>query len=167
MKASDYNNSLIYLTNHYVRRFFIYPTSKQHSFFTSVLLRKLRLNKPWREVEWSELSSFDRTREASKRVSQFSFNNISQNQLDNFRKILTFCKDKKIKCILVKFPLTHEFRECENYIDFDLCKMLSIDTLNILDYNSVYFDLDEYFKDQDHLNGMGASEFSKILFTNE
>lgn len=167
MKKSDYNNTLTFLKDQFIDRFFIYPTSKQHSFFTSVLLRKLRLNKPWREVEWSELNSSDRMREASKRVNQFSFNTISQNQLSHFHKILTFCREKKIECVLVKFPVTREFRECENYIDFDLCKTLSIDTLNILDYNSLYFHEDEYFKDQDHLNVLGAREFSKVLFTNE
>lgn len=162
----DYDNVLEFLFEQYVNRFFIYPTSKQHFFFKNVLFNKLNIGKNWPKTNWSDLTSLEKEIQASKRVSKFKFGTKSNLQIQYLKKIIDFCKKNNIELICIQFPLTKEFRTNSRFLKYDYSEIPLLKSLNIIDYNKIYFDKVDFFKDQDHLNKKGAEEFSKILFSN-
>lgn len=166
LSYSDYDNTFKFLFEQYVNRFLIYPTSKQYSFFKNMLFKKLRISKIRSKTDWSELTPSGKDFQASKRLKKFLFGTKSKLQIQYLESIIKFCKKNNIELILIKFPLTKEFRTNPGFEKFDFCDIPILKSLNIIDYNKIFFDNDEFFKDQDHLNNIGAEEFSKILFTN-
>ena len=162
----DYDNKLKFLYEQVLKRFFVYPSSKQHSFFVNILFKKLKIGKIWIKNNWSDLTSSEKDLQASKRVSQFNFGTKSKLQIQYLKKIINFCKNNNIQLICIKFPLTKEFRTNSRFLKYNYNEITELKSLNIIDYNKIYFDKVEFFKDQDHLNKKGAEEFSKILFSN-
>lgn len=163
----DYDNTIEFLYEQYIKRFFIYPTSKQHSVFKNILLNKLRIRNNSSKIDWRNLTSSERNFQASKRVNKFLFGTKSKLQIQYLRNIIELCKKNNIELILIKFPLTKELRTNPRFVKFDFGHLPDLKSLNIIDYNKIYFNNDEFFKDQDHLNNIGAEKFSRILFSDE
>jgi hypothetical protein len=166
LNYNDYDNKLKFLYEQVLKRFFVYPSSKQHSFVVNILFKKLKIGKIWIKNNWSDLTSSEKDLQASKRVSQFNFGTKSNLQIQYLKKIINFCKNNNIQLICIKFPLTKEFRTNSRFLKYNYNEITELKSLNIIDYNKIYFDKVEFFKDQDHLNKKGAEEFSKILFSN-
>lgn len=166
LNYNDYDNKLKFLYEQVLKRFFVYPSSKQHSFVVNILFKKLKIGKIWIKNNWSDLTSSEKDLQASKRVSQFNFGTKSNLQIQYLKKIINFCKKNNIELMCIKFPLTKEFRTNSRFLKYNYTEITELKSLNIIDYNKIYFDKVEFFKDQDHLNKKGAEEFSKILFSN-
>lgn len=87
----------------------------------------------------------------------------------NIEEIAVFCKENKIKLILITTPCWHTYFEKTNKTQMQRTYQL-IDSLKNK-YNLTYFDYmrdkrfgkEEYFYDGDHLSEIGAEKFSKIL----
>jgi hypothetical protein len=167
LSYADYDNTLEFLIEQYVKRFLIYPTSEQHTVFVSVLLSKLKIGKVWVKTKWNDLNPSERVLQASKRVNDFNLDTKSDIQNQCFKKIIKFCKNNNIELILVQIPLSKEFMNDPNFSIYDYSEIPEMKELKILDYTKIYWNKPFFFEDQDHLNEKGAEEFCKLLFANE
>lgn len=167
LNYSDYDSMSNFLLDQYIKRFFIYPTSKQHAYFTKYLIKKkLNIGKNYKRSIWEDLSYSERALQASKKVEKYKYNTISKTQITYLKKIITSCKKNNIELVCVKFPLTKEFMSDPNFSTYNYSEIPELKSLKIIDYNKIYFGKTDFFKDQDHLSKKGAEEFSKILFSN-
>jgi lysophospholipase L1-like esterase len=105
-------------------------------------------------------------------ASHFEGCEIINNMLLNyFYKILDLAAANNINTVLVKYPLTEEYRnemkkyipDEEEYYNSALYKINDYSDIHIFDYQLLYSGNPELFKDSDHLNSAGAVEFSKLL----
>lgn len=91
------------------------------------------------------------------RVTDYSKLNI-----DYLKKIVTLCKEKKVKIALVRMPLYTSYFKTKNEILFQRIRKEYFSDVPFLDFHSVSFNDDE-FGDYDHLNYKGAKKFSLLL----
>ncbi|MGL5934399.1 MAG: hypothetical protein ACRCZI_02130 [Cetobacterium sp.] len=111
-------------------------------------------------------------------VSIFSF--YKKEKLDiereNLISILNFCKENKIKPILITTPVSYAYNEIVtkdiykekiyNHLDYVLSKIdFEVQYLDYSREERISNNLD-YFHDSDHLNESGAREFMKIVLEN-
>lgn len=88
-----------------------------------------------------------------------------------FYKILDLAEEQNIKVVLIKYPLTEEYYSSvkkyipneEEYYRSALSQINNYNNIYIFDYQLLYSNRPELFKDSDHLNSAGAAEFSKLL----
>ncbi|MBU2649367.1 MAG: hypothetical protein KKA81_00400 [Bacteroidetes bacterium] len=88
-----------------------------------------------------------------------------------FEMILEKCRQHDVNVILLRAPVTKEyFQDVSQMIPVELIydsikKIYSKypNVIQVLDYHDLYFDHPEYFFDADHLNPVGAEEFTKRL----
>lgn len=86
---------------------------------------------------------------------------IDNNKIIYFNKIINLCKSKNIKLIVVVSPTFTKF-DRENRIINKFNHISEKNNIEFLDYSNFY-QKSEYFIDQLHLNGLGADIFTKDL----
>lgn len=100
---------------------------------------------------------------------QFENKTQSKQQKKYLTEIINLCKKKKITLIGLRYPITKSYYDLIKDEDFGIKKHWSSYNLQIIDLHDLFFDCDECFKDQDHLNKYGGDLFCKeikqILFT--
>tara|TARA_Y100001970_G_C14214545_1_gene848866 strand:- start:128 stop:1015 length:888 start_codon:yes stop_codon:yes gene_type:complete len=95
--------------------------------------------------------------------TQFSQKSQDVDQVKYLKSIINICKDKKIRLIGIKFPIIKKYLEIIKDEDFGIEELWKSNNLEIIDLQNIYSDQDNYFKDQDHLNKIGAIDLcSKI-----
>lgn len=113
----------------------------------------------------------------TERESRVEFHLKNKNHFDKdltlyFEKVLDLCEKNNIKIILIKYPISVEYyNESKRYLNFRKrernLKKITKSYENIileLDYQKLYLKENNYFRDADHLNNIGAEKFSKILY---
>ena len=87
-----------------------------------------------------------------------------------FKNILTICENNNIQVVLLKMPLSKEYvRVCRQYVPiedyYSNINSITNEFNNIitLDYQDVYWNHNEYFRNPDHMNSTGAEIFSQLL----
>lgn len=112
---------------------------------------------PWQEDP-------QRALRAKKRVKyHFPSEHISANLKNILFEIITYCQAEKIELIGLMYPLSREYYEALQGRDMGAAKLLEEAGIPILKNDLIYLDTPELFKDQDHLNALGGTEFTKIL----
>jgi hypothetical protein len=117
---------------------------------------------------WYKLNENDKSKESKRRLGvQFKSNNYSKKMIESFHRIISLANSNGIEVIAIKFPITYnyfnhltEINKFQNLIDKEILKC---ENVKILDFQKIYFEHDEFFKDADHLNDIGAKQFSKLL----
>ncbi len=87
------------------------------------------------------------------------------------QKILSLCKEYKIKLYFIKCPLTSEYQAAldslarlQNYNEQALVNLIdSFENANIIDLQKEFVAKDQYFSDHHHLNKIGSKIFSDLL----
>lgn len=118
-------------------------------------------------IVWTELSQLKKSKESLKRLdTQFKNKTFSHKLFRSFNRILEMANDNNIEIILLKFPVSKSYLEAKRTkkVTTPLTKEFIMNKrLNILDFQNLYLNNDNYFKDPDHLNIRGAEVFSKVL----
>jgi len=122
------------------------------------------------EVEIQEVKRMLMNRNNSTYSSQFNF------VLNNISEIISFCKEKKLKLIILIFPYTFQFGSDDMLWVQDVIKKhadehgaLYIDFTEVFKdlINSDSSDIKEYYLDEDHLTPKGhkivANEITKVI----
>lgn len=94
---------------------------------------------------------------------QFKNPDFSQEQLRYFINIIDYCKTNKINLIAVKFPVTKPYWEYIKEYKYDIEEVLKLNQIDLIDLHDLFFDKNEYFIDQDHMNVNGGTLFSERL----
>lgn len=115
-------------------------------------------------TNYSKLSSEQKKIACQNRyVLQFENEKMSFKQKKYLTKIISLCKTKNITLIGIKFPITKEYWEIMGHQDFGIDKFWHEQGLKIIDLHDLFFDKDQYFEDQDHLNVKGGELFCKEI----
>jgi hypothetical protein len=86
------------------------------------------------------------------------------------QKTLALCESKGVKIIAIKYPVTSYYFDAYtdlieqnewNNLRFD--SLVQDEEIEILDFEKLYFDRDDLFKDTHHLNKLGKEEFSLVV----
>lgn len=94
---------------------------------------------------------------------------ISEIELDYFLKSINLAHDNNISVIIIKYPWTKEFAMAVEKADIPLEESYEVlfkkikFNYTIMDYTTSYYNYSYFFADIDHLNLLGAENFSKQL----
>lgn len=81
------------------------------------------------------------------------------------QNIVNLCEYHSVDLIGVRFPVTKEyFKEVENF-DYEAKEFLENKGITVLDYENIFFNIPEYFSDQDHINDEGGTVLSNLIIS--
>jgi len=98
-----------------------------------------------------------------KYILQFENEKMSSKRKKYLIKIIVLCNSKNITLIGIKFPITKEYWEIMGHQDFGIDKFWHEQGLEIIYLHGLFFDKDQYFEDQDHLNIKGGKLFCEEI----
>ncbi|MBT3208196.1 MAG: hypothetical protein HN704_03600 [Bacteroidetes bacterium] len=174
-KESNKNNNNKYIKKWVGAKFFSY--AGQFDFLTTLILAK--------ESKFSEeylgykprYADFSNKMHNLKKIKDrvrlyFPDNRIFDADLAMyFEKILKICEENNIELLLFRMPLTQQYYNgVADIFDIDnyYAKIIEItkkydNVVEVPDYQKVFFEHPEYFRNPDHMNHTGASIFSEML----
>lgn len=165
--TSDVNFN--YLKEKYFKYYFPIFQVKVNSLFRNYMESKIQKiypqkNKMGDHLTWNQLPEKERLKRASERAEgQFPPKKASEKLENTLLEIIKLCKSKNIELIGLKFPLSNDYLQTLNKRNFGADQLFISNGLEVLDYESVFRNKQEYYKDEDHLNFNGGEEFVKIL----
>jgi hypothetical protein len=117
------------------------------------------------EQELIDIARYGIERNAEKRNI---YDEISKVYLE---KLINLCEQYDKELIAIRYPVSrYYYQSYRSYMSGNLYQMDNIEALIVnnssittLDYESIYFDSDEYFRDVNHLNEQGRKAFSALL----
>lgn len=162
---SDYNNFYEYVKNRYISYYLAIFHPKVKEILTAFIKSKAKnvlfsVKNISENKEWFEYSEEEKMNLAVKR-SETQFTDIEQsavlkNKLEN---IILLCKENNIEVIGIKYPVTKVYGELIDGYSSEIDDVFKKYEIKIYDYKKIFYGKDYLFKDQDHLNKAGASEF--------
>ncbi|MBL4662208.1 MAG: hypothetical protein JKY22_01280 [Flavobacteriaceae bacterium] len=165
----DYDSTYDQFLQQYFRRYV--PLLHGKSRDALLMHIKSLIPKPFTpKLAWNEKSNIKRTSQAKQRTDiHFDASERSEKMENLLLEIITICQENSIELQGIKFPLTTEYRmqiKGRGYVAEDILKTHSY---NVVDYTKYFDGHSEYFRDQDHVNTMGAlilaSELKKQRYT--
>ena len=175
VRSDNDNNNNKFIKKWIGARFFSY--AGQFDFFTKLLYTKETTYKDDylgykpRYADYSKKK--DITRIIENRVKLYFPDEriFDEDMAFYFEKILKICSKNNIEVILIKMPLTKEYYEkvgerfdlADYYNKINLIARKYDNVSTISEYQTFYFNHPEYFRNPDHMNHKGATEFSKVL----
>ena len=91
--------------------------------------------------------------------SSLNKNRIAYDNVTYLKKIIRFCKEKKLQVYLIRSPLHHKFRGYSFEKDYQYVLLSEFENVEFLDF-SKYPLPQSFFSDYKHLNHKGANKFS-------
>jgi len=125
--------------------------------------------------KYGNFSEMNKTEEGYKRYKELykwsrDINNVC---LEYFIKTVELAKKNNINVIFIKYPVSKEYDDAlkENNVSreehykkiFNEVDKILNNSYYVLDYYSIFADNSDYFYDSDHLNYIGAENFSKKI----
>ncbi len=155
------------ISKNYFKRYVVLANPKSRDFIRTYFKSKVFnfFRKDDRESKkWVEMSEGMRKGMSKERVAlQFKSAKKSIMSAEYLKEIIILCKKHKIKLLAIKFPLSRNFLVELNSNNYGADEIFVSNQIRILDYKNIFFDNDDYFTDQDHLNKRGAKVFSEIF----
>ena len=93
----------------------------------------------------------------SKSQRAVSLRHILQNLEKSLLEIINLCKQKNIKLIGIKFPLSGEFLVILGNKSYKADSILISQGIEVWDFKNTFSNIDNYFEDPDHVNPEGAN----------
>jgi hypothetical protein len=116
------------------------------------------------ELLWSKKTKEERVSKAKLRASIHFENSERSEKMEKFiEKIIVLCHENNIQLKGIRFPLTSEYRAEIPGKGYSVEEVLGKHAIEVHDFSAIFEGHSEYFRDQDHLNELGASIFSPIL----
>ena len=162
-RRDDYKSSYDQFLQHYLRRYVPLLNSKSRD---AILMHiKSLIPKPFNpEIAWNEKTTEQRTEKAKQRADIHFENSQRSEKLEKLiEEIIAICHKNNIELQGIKFPLTSEYRAQIIGKGYSVENILTKHGHTVLDFSNIFEGHSEYFRDQDHLNGLGASIFAPIL----
>jgi hypothetical protein len=159
----DYKSSYDQFLQRYFKRFV--PLLNGKSRDALLMHIKSLIPRPFNpEVLWSEKTKEERVSKAKQRSSIHFDDSERSEKMEKFiERIIVLCREKNIQLEGIKFPLTSEYRAEIPGKGYSVEAVLRKHDLKVHDFSAIFEGHSEYFRDQDHLNELGASIFSPIL----
>lgn len=162
-RRDDYKSSYDQFLQRYLRRYVPLLNGKSRD----VLLMQIKSSIPKSfnpELIWSEKTIEQRKARAKMRANiHFDTSERSEKLAQLLEEIIEICNENDIELQGIKFPLTSEYRSEIGGKGYSVEEILTKHHLKVLDFSAIFEGHSEYFRDQDHLNELGASVFAPIL----
>jgi hypothetical protein len=111
-----------------------------------------------RKAPWGSLSAANKLKLAEARVKEQFPSDVPSKKLEkSLVDIINLCKQKNIKLIGIKFPLSGEFLEVVKDRSYRADSILLSKGIEVWDFKRIFSNKDEYFEDPDHINLAGAN----------
>jgi hypothetical protein len=164
----DYPDVYAMIKEKYIRHYVVLLNPKSRSmirrYFETSVLNWLGQKHEHASFTWGNLSDEDRQSRADGRASQqFPENKRSEQLTNHLLDIIDLCKETRVNLIGVKFPLSRAYASAIGDQGYKADSIFHSKGLTVLDFSTIYFDHNEYFENQDHLNLKGGELFSKEL----
>jgi len=115
------------------------------------------------DFDFSQIPGETRVRRSDQRVSMHFPHNIPSKRVTScLNEIITLCESSDIELIGIKFPLTREFYIHPARISYGADSILTARHHPVLDFEDLYLDRCDFFRDQDHLNNSGSTAFVEV-----
>ena len=165
---SDYSSVYEMIKEKYIRHYFVLLNPKSRSvvrkYIETSILKCIGLHQEHASFVWSELSDNDRqSRSAGRSNQQFPSKIRSARLTETLLDIIQLCKKHEVSLVGIKFPLSKSYGSAIKNKGYKADSIFQSHGLTVLDFSSLYFDHNEYFENQDHLNEQGGELFSKVL----
>jgi hypothetical protein len=167
-RPSDYSPSLAmtypkFLFNLYLRYYFPLLDTNNSQVFLRMVKSRFTKGKPVQK-SWEQLTQNERRKACIIRSrNQFPSAVPSYTLEQSLKEIVTFCKQKKITLIGIKFPLTSEYLAILGTRSFHADSILVKEHIPILDFGDCFISKGDFFSNTDHLNSKGGAAFASIL----
>lgn len=159
----DYKSSYDQFLQRYVRRYI--PLLNGKSRDALLMHIKSLIPRPFNpELTWIEKTAEQRTARAKMRSDiHFETSERSEKLAKLLEEIIEICRENDIELQGIKFPLASEYRAEIVGKGYSVEEILMKHQLSVHDFSAIFEGHSEYFRDQDHLNELGASVFAPIL----
>ncbi len=170
LKESD--NKIEYLSERYLKRYIVLLNPKSRDILVwnslSNLSSLVKGDAKDNDREWSSLSYSEQKKLSEIRAKEQFYNTeLSEPLFIELGKIISICKEHEIELIGIKFPVTEVYMKAIGFNCTSSDSLFKMNNLEVFDYRQLYFDKNEFFRDQDHLNPEGSKVFVKMIAFNE
>lgn len=146
----------------FIRRYFVLINIKQRDIIRA-RLSSLLLSRKDGIANWHELDDNNQEHKALRRF-EFQFIQDKSEMLEkSLIEIIDVCAINNIELIGIKFPLSRTYSEIIGDHSFKADSVFRANNLEVIDLGGVFHGSDELFKDQDHVNSLGADSLVNIL----
>ena len=115
-------------------------------------------------TNWGCLSDFERKRRSNVRaLMQFPDGGESEQNRAILECIVEKCRENDVDLIGIKFPLSKDYVESISGKSFNADRVFLRHSLRVMDFMTIYTNNNSYFRNQDHLNDLGALHFAEVL----
>jgi hypothetical protein len=159
----DFDSNFDFIKARYLKRYIAFFNAKSRDIIKMEIIGKFLSATGYYNKDWSELSEEERSLRANNRVSYLSDEDQSEALVSALEEIVFLCQSNQIELIGIKFPKSNAFSSLITWKRFYAADFIKGKGFTILDFTNIYKDNDNYFKDPDHLNEIGATKFADTL----
>jgi hypothetical protein len=155
-----------FMSKKYVNFYFPLLNTKNSKLFKEYIYLRFSGKKPrtYEDFDFSTVPVEQRIQKSEERIEiQFPEKEKSKALEKCLNEMISVCKEKNITLIGIKFPLTKEYIKEMGSMNYGADSLFYVNNLPVYDYQRLYIDKCNYFRDQDHLNNLGAEKFIKLL----
>lgn len=166
---ADFSGYQEYLYEKYLRYYCVFLNDRYSLVIKNFIQNELFAFSKWGGVRskssWEDLSAMEQTEISLDRINHyFEYPAPSAKMTDSLNRIIAICKANKIELIGLRFPLSRAYVNILKNESFDSDSILKSNHLPIIDFDSLFLEQDEMFRDMDHLDKDGGEKFARILF---
>lgn len=173
---ADYSSYYEFLKNRYLIPYVMYFQPKALSavriYVTAHLKSLLTGGRSKEKAEpsssWAAMSEAERKERSAERArEQFPPGKSSEVLRKTLLDIINICRENQIVLIGIKFPVASSYYEQCGERSFGADAILRAADIPVLDFEMLFRNNNDYFENQDHLNGKGAAQFVKTWLSGD
>ncbi|MGW8121958.1 hypothetical protein ACV07N_04800 [Roseivirga echinicomitans] len=165
-ETNDFYNQYDFLKEKYLRYYIVFFNAKYQSLLKSYFSSKIfkGSKEVVKEPEWSDLTEVEREDMSSERFnSQFNDSHTSDILKKSLNRIILICESNDIELIGIKYPITESYSQLMGDKTYNAEEVFLEHGLQVLDFKNIYYERNDFFENQDHLNNEGGSVFFQHL----
>ncbi|WPR75254.1 hypothetical protein [Algoriphagus sp. NG3] len=168
-EAEDFSSYRDYIVDKYLKYYCVFLNDRYSLIIKNFIQDELFDFRKWGGVRskssWEDLSDQQQETISQDRISNYFETDIpSEKMSDSLERIIALCKAKNIELIGLRFPISKTYADLLDEESYDADDLLIDHHYPVADFDSLFLEQDEMFRDMDHLDREGGEEFVKILF---
>ncbi len=168
-EAEDFSSYRDYIVDKYLQYYCVFLNDRYSLIIKNFIQDELFDFRKWGGVRskssWEDLSDQQQETISQDRINNYFETDIpSEKMSDSLERIIALCKAKNIELIGLRFPISKTYADLLDEESYDADDLLIDHNLPVADFDSLFLEQDEMFRDMDHLDRDGGEIFVKILF---
>lgn len=165
----DFSSYQDFIYNKYLNYYCVFLNDRYSLVIKNFIQNELFDFSKWGGVRskssWEDLSIIDQKKRSQDRIANYyelAFPSVKMSE--SLQRIITTCKENKIKLVGLRFPLSKTYVGMLGKESYRADSILLSCNIPSVDFDSLFLDKDFMFRDMDHLDREGGEEFVEILF---